>query len=86
MKKRLLSLLLTGALCLSLSAPALAAGLENFQKTNTYTAGQFTDVPAGEWYDFYTGERFTGGQAVDVGCADTIPVFSLGGRWRANEV
>ena len=49
-KKRLLSLLLTGALCLSLSAPALAAGLENFQKTNTYTAGQFTDVPAGEWY------------------------------------
>ncbi len=50
MKKRLLSLLLTGALCLSLSAPALAAGLENFQKTNTYTAGQFTDVPAGEWY------------------------------------
>ena len=65
---------------------ALAAGLENFQKTNTYTAGQFTDVPAGEWYDFYTGERFAGGQAVDVGCADTIPVFSLGGRWRANEV
>ena len=50
MKKRLLPLLLTGALCLSLSAPALAAGLENFQKTNTYTAGQFTDVPAGEWY------------------------------------
>ncbi len=49
-KKRLLSLLLTGALCLSLSAPALAAGLENFQKTNTYTAGQFTDIPAGEWY------------------------------------
>ena len=49
-KKRLLSLLLTGALCLSLSAPALAAGLENFQKTNPYTAGQFTDVPAGEWY------------------------------------
>ena len=50
MKKKLLSLLLTGALCLSLSAPALAAGLENFQKTNAYTAGQFTDVPAGEWY------------------------------------
>ena len=43
-------------------------------------------LPAGEWYDFYTGERFAGGQAVDVGCADTIPVFSLGGRWRANEV
>ena len=50
MKKKLLSLLLTGALCLSLSAPALAVGLENFQKTNAYTAGQFTDVPAGEWY------------------------------------
>ena len=43
-------------------------------------------LPAGEWYDFYTGERFAGGEAVDVGCADTIPVFSLGGRWRENEV
>ena len=50
MKKRILSLALAGALCLSLSAPALAAGLDNFQKVNTYTAGQFTDVPAGSWF------------------------------------
>ena len=35
MKKRILSLVLAGTLCLSLSAPALAAGLDNFQKVNT---------------------------------------------------
>ena len=50
MKKRILSLALAGALCLSLSAPALAAGLDNFSKVNTYTAGQFTDVPADAWF------------------------------------
>ena len=50
MKKRILSLVLAGTLCLSLSAPALAAGLDNFQKVNTYTAGQFSDVPAGSWF------------------------------------
>ena len=50
MKKRILSLVLAGALCLSLSAPALAAGLDNFQKVNTYTAGQFSDVPADAWF------------------------------------
>ena len=50
MKKRILSLALAGALCLSLSAPALAAGLDNFGKVNAYTAGQFTDVPADAWF------------------------------------
>ena len=50
MKKRILSLVLAGALCLGLSAPALAAGLDNFGKVNTYTAGQFTDVPADAWF------------------------------------
>ena len=50
MKKRILSLVLTGALCLSSAAPALAAGLDNFSKVNTYTAGQFSDVPAGSWF------------------------------------
>ena len=50
MKKRILSLVLTSALCLSLTAPALAAGLDNFSKVNTYTAGQFSDVPAGSWF------------------------------------
>ena len=50
MKKRILSLVLASALCLSLTAPALAAGLDNFGKVNTYTAGQFTDVPADAWF------------------------------------
>ena len=50
MKKRILSLALAGALCLSLSAPALAAGLDNFGKVNVYTVGQFTDVPADAWF------------------------------------
>ena len=50
MKKRILSLVLTGVLCLSTAAPALAAGLDNFGKVNTYTAGQFTDVPADAWF------------------------------------
>lgn len=50
MKKRILSLVLAGALCLSTAAPALAAGLDNFGKVNTYTAGQFSDVPAGSWF------------------------------------
>lgn len=50
MKKRILSLVLTGALCLSTAAPALAAGLDNFGKVNTYTAGQFTDIPADAWF------------------------------------
>ena len=50
MKKRILSLVLAGTLCLSTAAPALAAGLDNFQKVNTYTAGQFSDVPAGSWF------------------------------------
>ena len=33
-------------------------------------------LPAGEWYDFYTGERVEGGVAVERECADTIPVFT----------
>ncbi len=42
-------------------------------------------LPAGEWFDFYTGARFEGRQAVNVECAERIPVFSLCGRWRGNE-
>ena len=42
-------------------------------------------LPAGEWFDFYTGERFEGGQTVKIECAERIPVFSPGGRWRENE-
>ena len=42
-------------------------------------------LPEGEWFDFYTGERFEGGQAVEIECAERIPVFSLGVRWRGNE-
>ncbi len=50
MKKRILSLALAGVLCLSTAAPALAAGLDQFGKVNTYAAGQFADVPADAWY------------------------------------
>ena len=42
-------------------------------------------LPAGEWFDFYTGERFEGGRAVNIECAERIPVFSLGVRRRGNE-
>ena len=50
MKRKLVSLVLTAALCLGLSAPAFAAGLDNFQRGKTYAAGQFTDVPADAWF------------------------------------
>ena len=50
MTKRILSLALVGVLCLSTAAPALAAGLDQFGKVNTYAAGQFADVPADAWY------------------------------------
>ena len=39
-------------------------------------------LPAGEWFDFYTGERFEGGRAVNIECEERIPVFSLGARRR----
>ena len=48
MKKRIVSLLLAGVMAASaLPGIASAAGLSNFQKSNTYTPGQFADVPAG---------------------------------------
>ena len=51
MKRRVLSLLLAGVMAASaLPGIASAAGLSNFQKSNTYTPGQFADVPAGSWY------------------------------------
>ena len=51
MKKRIVSLLLAGVMAASaLPGIASAAGLSNFQKSNTYTPGQFADVPAGSWY------------------------------------
>ena len=49
--KKLLSLVLSGALALSLAAvPAAAAGMDNFRQSQTYTAGQFTDVSGSAWY------------------------------------
>lgn len=49
MKKKLVSLLLAVVLVGSMaSMSAAGAGLDNFQKVNTYTAGQFTDVSG--WY------------------------------------
>ncbi len=52
MKKRLLSILLVIILAFAvLPVTALAAGsLSNFQPVNTYLPGQFSDVPASQWY------------------------------------
>ena len=51
MKKRMLSTLLALLLCLGLlPSAALAAGLDNFRKTEAYTPGIFLDIPAGAWY------------------------------------
>ncbi len=51
MKKRLLSLLLALVMVLGLCSTAFAAeGVSNFKQVNTYTDGQFTDVPKGQWY------------------------------------
>lgn len=52
MQKRIISLLLAAALAFSLLPTiALADGTNQaFQKTNSYTSGQFTDVPASSWY------------------------------------
>ena len=51
--KRFVSLLLTAALTLGVCIPALAAengSLANFAAANSYTEGQFTDVPAGSTF------------------------------------
>ena len=36
-------------------------------------------LPAGEWYDFFTGERITGGRTLKVRCGRGIPVFVRAG-------
>lgn len=53
MKKRVSSALIALVLVLSLLPSAVLAagpGLNNFQKSQTYTPGQFTDVSATAWY------------------------------------
>lgn len=50
MKKKIVSLLLALALACGLMPAALAAGMDGFQRSQAYTAGQFTDVAAGSWY------------------------------------
>ena len=47
--KRLASLLLAALTVLSPGVPAMAAERCGFQKVNTYTEGQFSDVPADAW-------------------------------------
>ena len=46
--KKWMSLILAAALAASLCVPAMAAG-GTFEKVNTYTPGQFTDVPEDLW-------------------------------------
>ena len=53
MKTRFFSLLMSLCMMLALGTSALAddtIGFENFQKSNAYQAGQFSDVPADTWY------------------------------------
>lgn len=52
MKKRIFSLVLVLALMLSLMPAAFAANesLDNFQKVNEYTSGQFSDIVESKWY------------------------------------
>ena len=45
--KRIISLILALMLCLSLCIPASAAN--GYVKVNSYTPGQFKDVPADSW-------------------------------------
>ena len=47
--KRILAILLSVAMMLSVIPTVLAA--EVFQTVQTYTAGQFSDVEAGQWYE-----------------------------------
>lgn len=63
MKKRWISLALTLVLTLSMTVPALAAeyGMQNFVDRYTYTSGQFTDVPAGAWYESALKDCFESG-------------------------
>lgn len=50
MRKRITAFLLTFALVFAVFSPSVsAAGLDNFQRVNTY-ADQFEDVPATQWY------------------------------------
>ena len=48
--KKLIAFLSALVMFASLCVPAYAAGLDNFQKVNTYVDGQFTDVSASSWY------------------------------------
>lgn len=52
MKKKLTSLALAIMMIISIMPMSLAAdsGLENFEKTNTYTPGMFLDVLSSDWY------------------------------------
>lgn len=60
MKKRLISAALASVMALSTlpSAFAANAGLSNFERTKTYTDGQFTDVSASAWYAEYVKDAF----------------------------
>ncbi|MBQ1351384.1 MAG: S-layer homology domain-containing protein [Oscillospiraceae bacterium] len=50
MKKKIALALVLLLSFLLVPAAAAGGGLENFRKTKTYTAGQFSDVPANAWY------------------------------------
>ena len=51
LKKKLLSLLLALVLLCGLMPAAMAAGMDNFQASNSDFAGKFTDLAPGAWYE-----------------------------------
>lgn len=77
MKKRWGSLALVLALTFALAVPAAAEfGLHNFTEKNSYRSGQFTDVPAGAWYEGALKDCYEAG--LMNGKTDTI--FDPGGN------
>lgn len=47
--------------------------------TQEGASGRLVYLPQGEWMDFFTGEKWTGGQEITVDCAlNSIPVFKRG--------
>lgn len=60
MKKRFISFCLVLIFLISIIPSAFSAygSLDNFKRTNTYTQGQFSDVPATSWYAEYVATAY----------------------------
>ncbi|MGI5929472.1 S-layer homology domain-containing protein [Pseudoflavonifractor sp.] len=79
MKRTFCASLLALAVLLTLIPAASAASLGNFEKVNSYTSGQFTDVAAGVWYEesvrtTYELDLFKGSSATTFSPAGNISI------------